>query len=665
MPIDRDLRATSLYRAVKDFYSALHAAGQGMVTDASDPTVTADGTRLAFSGVVFGELDRAPSTRICDFRIGSGEVVIQGAPEGANERLPRWSPDGRTLAFLSDRGRVGDPQLFLRDAEGGIRPGPVVDGVIESIAWSADGAHLLLGIAGHGADLAGCQGGAKTAQAAEALPTWMPTIDTGDAGNLWRSAAVVDHRAGSVSVFKPEGLNLWEVAWLDGERILAVVSGSHSEGSWYGARLVAIHWRTLAVEEIYTPENPIALPVASPGGVAVALIEAVSSDRMIVCGPVRLIDLQSRSVRTVNTNGVNVTQVLWRSADDLTYVGHRSLETVIGDVSVTNSASRDRWSSLERTCGAWYPTLSLDGNGNAFLVGEGYAAPPEIATVGDDGVYKVLHSLASPRAAQSFFNSGRVEPVSWKGRDGIELQGWLIRPPGTGPWPLVMDIHGGPVWMCRNRWQGRLRGAKLLAERGVASFYPNPRGSGGRGDEFATRVRGDMGGEDTHDYLTGIDALVGAGIADPARLGVTGISYGGYMSAWLVTQDTRFAAAVPISVVSNWSSQHGTSQIPDFDALFLDGQPRAAAGLYYSRSPVMFADRVRTPTLQITGALDQNTPPTQALEFHRALLEHGVRSVLATYPTAGHGVRSFPEVLDATTRYVGWFLEYFGIPVVS
>ena len=131
------------------------------------------------------------------------------------------------------------------------------------------------------------------------------------------------------------------------------------------------------------------------------------------------------------------------------------------------------------------------------------------------------------------------------------------------------------------------------------------------------------------------------------------------MSSWLVTQDTRFAAAVPISPVTNWYSQHRTSHIPYFDALFLDGQPSAPNGLFHARSPVMFADRVRTPVLQLTGALDRNTPPTQAIEFHRSLLEHGVTSELAIYPTAGHGIRSFPEVLDATTRYVGWMLRHF------
>jgi len=222
-----------------------------------------------------------------------------------------------------------------------------------------------------------------------------------------------------------------------------------------------------------------------------------------------------------------------------------------------------------------------------------------------------------------------------------------------------MDIHGGPVWQCRNRWQGRLRGAKLLADHGIASLFPNPRGSSGRGQDFARRVKGDMGGEDAHDYLTALDALVARGIADAARLGVTGISYGGFMSAWLVTQDPRFAAAVPISTVANWYSQHRTSQIPYFDALFLDGEPSALDGLFFARSPAFFAHKVRTPVLQLTGALDQNTPPTQALEFHRSLLEHGVRSVLVTYPTAGHGIRGFPEVIDATARYVGWFLEHF------
>lgn len=127
------------------------------------------------------------------------------------------------------------------------------------------------------------------------------------------------------------------------------------------------------------------------------------------------------------------------------------------------------------------------------------------------------------------------------------------------------------------------------------------------------------------------------------------------MSCWLVTQDQRFAAAVPISPTTNWHSQHHTSNIGAFDTIFLDDDPYAAGGRHYDRSPVMYAARARTPTLLIAGARDRCTPPGQAVEFHSALREHGVESRLAIYPREGHGVRAFPARVDAAARLLGWF----------
>jgi dipeptidyl aminopeptidase/acylaminoacyl peptidase len=355
---------------------------------------------------------------------------------------------------------------------------------------------------------------------------------------------------------------------------------------------------------------------------------------------------------------VDVTHLDWRDETRLVYAGVRGFDTVVGEVDWSSGEAKEHWSSRERTLGNWHPTCAARASGGAIAVCEAYDVPPQIVTL-LNGELDVVHSLASPASQSKSFSTARIEPFEWTARDGLSMQGWLVRPPGKGPFPLVMDIHGGPVWCCRNRWQGRLRGAKVLADHGIASIYPNPRGSSGRGLDFARLVKGDMGGEDTYDFLTGIDALVSAGVADPARLGVTGISYGGFMSAWLITQDTRFAAAAPISVVSDWYSQHRTTQIPYFDQVFLNADPEEPGGHFFNRSPAMFASRVRTPTLQLTGGQDQNTPPTQALEFHRSLLEHGAaRSVLATYPTAGHGIRGFPEVMDATTRYVGWMIAH-------
>jgi dipeptidyl aminopeptidase/acylaminoacyl peptidase len=657
-PSSIDLRDSPLFKEIESFYSALHAPGENVATDAADLAISPDGSIAAFTASVFSDISRAPASRIGIVSIHSGDLQLR-SPTSGNDRFPRFSPTGEHLAFLSDRAQAGVYQLFIADAQGGNSEAmPTLEGVVEYISWSNDGSSLLVGIAGFGADIAGAMGGATTAKKAKDLPPWSPSLDTGDAENLWRIAYIFDVAAKSYRRASPRGVNVWECAWLNDQEILAITSPSHSEGSWYQARLVIID-RHGIVRDVYTPTLQLGSPTASPDGRRAAVIEALCSDRLIVCGEVRMINLASGKSEKLNTNDVDVTQVCWRDHSTLTFAGHRGLETVIGDIDLATGEVSETWSSLAYTIGAWYPTIALLPQGGVAAIAEAYSVPPQIVTIHKQNKYRVVRSLATPQSGTEGFNEGQVEPVSWPAKDGTEIQGWLVRPPGKGPFPLVMDIHGGPVWCCRNRWQGRLRGAKVLADRGIASLYPNPRGSSGRGTAFAALVRGDMGGADTHDFLAGIDALVARGLADPARLGVTGISYGGYMSAWLITQDSRFAAAVPISPVTNWYSQHRTSQIPYFDALFLDGEPSSPNGHFFNRSPVMYAGRVKTPTLQMTGALDQNTPPTQALEFHRSLLEHGVRSVLATYPTAGHGIRSFPEVIDATTRYVGWFLNIF------
>lgn len=660
----RDIRTEPLYREVERFYESLYAPGTDAVTDANDLAVSPDGRQIAFTGTLYIDKAKPPVTRVVCLDRESGRLEVR-PPSGSSDRLPRWSPDGNSLAYLSDALSVGDFQVFVQRGTGTARALTALDVVIESLEWSPAGTHLLLGVAGRGADLAGCQGGATTARSAEELPEWAPRIETGDADNLWRHAWIVDATTGLARRAGPERLNVWESCWLGDSQIACVVSDSHSEGSWYQARLARIDIDTGAVAELHRGPDQLGVPAAPPGGERLAVIEAVCSDRLIVAGALVLIDAGAGTLQRIDTLGTDVTHMVWRGEEALLYAGIRGLETVLGEVDPRTGTAHELWSDRQRTCGGWYPQLAALPAGGAVIVAESFSTAPEIAELEPGGGYHVLRSLAAerggPTAATDQAAAGRVsvEFCAWNGRDGLEIEGILIKPCGDGPWPLVMDIHGGPVWACRNRWQGRLRGARVLADHGVASLYPNPRGSSGRGAEFARRVKGDMGGEDTHDCLRGIDALVERGIAQPACLGVTGISYGGFMSAWLITQDARFAAAVPISPVTDWFSQHRTSQIPYFDSLFLDLAPAAADGLFFRRSPIMYADRVTTPVLQLTGALDQNTPPTQALEFHRSLLEHGRTSVLATYPTSGHGIRSFPQVVDATTRYVAWFLQHF------
>jgi dipeptidyl aminopeptidase/acylaminoacyl peptidase len=174
-----------------------------------------------------------------------------------------------------------------------------------------------------------------------------------------------------------------------------------------------------------------------------------------------------------------------------------------------------------------------------------------------------------------------------------------------------------------------------------------------------------MGGADADDILSGIDALVEKGLVDPDRVAVTGTSYGGFMSAWLPTRSDRFAAAIPISPVGDWYSQHRTTQIPEFDALMLESSPWEEGGAYFARSPAFHRQVRSVPTLVMAGGIDKSTPPGQALECHFAALRSGSPSALATYPNAGHSLRGYPEYIDTAARIVWWLDTYVGGPLAA
>ena len=258
--------------------------------------------------------------------------------------------------------------------------------------------------------------------------------------------------------------------------------------------------------------------------------------------------------------------------------------------------------------------------------------------------------------------------MRWQAPDGLEIQGWLVTPEdGPGPFPLVMIVHGGPVFCHRGRWLSNpyYGDIQFLVRKGYALFLPNPRGSSGRGNEYAAKVMGDVGGAESADLLSGIDMLVARGIADPTRLGVMGASHGGFMTSWLVTQDHRFAAAIAIAPVANWYSQHWSSNIPQFDRLFLADDPRRPAGHYFERSPVMFAHLAKTPTLVVAGALDRCTPPGQAVEFYNALGEGKAERALLLYPEEGHRVQHLPGRIDYIARVNEWFERWMPVTTAS
>jgi dipeptidyl aminopeptidase/acylaminoacyl peptidase len=655
--VQRDIRDTPLYRETEALYRTFRRPGSGLIADAAE--ISAHGNRAVFTGTLIDASNEAVS-RICLTDLSSGDTrVLTFGPH--TDRAPKLAPDGRRIAFLSDRRKAGDAQLYLLDAETGeCRATPPVEGWVEYLHWSPDGRRILLGVAGHGADLAGAQGAATTqTAAAQDLPAWLPAVDTGEEAYRWRRAWVYDLEANRVSQFSPADCNVWEAAWCGNDAIAAVVSPGPSEGLWYTARLAVIEKEGAAARDAYTPQDQLGWPSGSPSGRHIAVVEALCSDRWIVAGDLRLIDRRSGEVRKVPTRGIDVTHTEWRSDRHLLLAGHRGFETVVALYDVEAGELEELWRSEEITTGGFYTAVAGFGApGDCALVGEGFLRAPEIAVI-RGGKYQPIRSF-DPGAGEALSVLGGVETVRWQAPDGLPIEGLLLKPAaGRAPHPVILNVHGGPVWHYRPFWLGRRSiGTLMLLKRGFAMFLPNPRGSTGRGQAFVRPVLGDMGGADTYDYLSGLDHLAQRGLADPARLGVTGGSYGGYMTAWLITQDPRFAAAVAVSPVTNQVTEHLISNIPHFVSLFLNDSYVNPGGKYFDRSPINFAHKAKTPTLSTCGVLDRCTPPEEAVQFHNALLENGVKSVLVTYPQEGHGVRKWPATVDYAARMVGWFEEH-------
>ncbi|GAB3740430.1 S9 family peptidase [Amycolatopsis oliviviridis] len=647
---------TTAHREVTEHLRALHEPAFGRPHGLREPHVTRDGERVAVTGSVLDDLTGPVRTAL--YTAEDGELRAVSAGPGS-ARWARFSPDGDGLAFLSDRHEAGVFQLHLLSSGlGEASPAPEVPGSVEYAQWSPDGRRILLGVAGPGADLSGGQGSGSARRTEQDRPSWFPEVEDGGVDEAaWRTLWIYTLATGGLTRLSPDGLNCWEAGWCGPDRVVTISSGEPGEDAWYAAHLTLLDLAGEA-RKLLDSLVQLALPAGSPDGARVAVVEAACSDRGVVAGDLLLVDPDTGAVRRIDTAGTDVSQVEWLDADRLGYFGQRRLASVAGILDVPGGSVREVLDT-ELSCGGgtFYPAGAFTADGRVLTVQDSYTVAPRLVLTGESGD-RVLASTAHPGTDHLLTVAGGAETVTWTAPDGLDIDGILCRPAGEGPFPLVVNIHGGPIWAFRNSWSMRYPWVPLLVARGYAVLNPNPRGSGGRGQEFAARVIGDMGGADAHDLLSGIDALVGRGLADEDRIGLIGGSYGGFMSSWLVTQDRRFVAAVPISPVTDWYSQSFTSNIGSWGTSYLDADPEDPGTLVHTRSPVLHASKARTPCLNVAGALDRATPPGQAREFHQALRAHGVPSALVIYPEEGHGVRAFPAQIDLLTRILRWFDHY-------
>jgi dipeptidyl aminopeptidase/acylaminoacyl peptidase len=292
-----------------------------------------------------------------------------------------------------------------------------------------------------------------------------------------------------------------------------------------------------------------------------------------------------------------------------------------------------------------------------------------MATIAQDyehGPEILAGPIAQPRAIteanRAYPSLVAAKSIVWR-NEGREIQGWLLRPAGSAEKPdgskapMIVSVHGGPAFAALPRflWQGQYAD---LVKAGYWLFYPNPRGSYGQGAAFTQANRKDLGGGDLRDTLAGIDAVAEVAPIDTARLGLTGGSYGGFLTMWANTQTDRFKAIWSAAGISNWVSYAGTNGIGGWLEPYFGTTMYADPKLYWDRSPLKYIAKAKTPTLITVGERDIETPPDQSLEYWRALKAYGVPTTLIIHPDEGHGTAMQPHIDDERQRVVAWFDKY-------
>ena len=352
-------------------------------------------------------------------------------------------------------------------------------------------------------------------------------------------------------------------------------------------------------------------------------------------------------------------QFRWADNKTINYLASKGVWSTYGKIQSDGS-------NMETILDSDGPNLqefSKSDNGNVAFVADKPEHPAEVYVMKNGS--KTLKRMTNSNTWLKDYVLGNQEVVTWTARDGKELQGLLIHPVNASKdstYPLITVVHGGPESHYNNGWlTGYSSPGQVAAGKGYYVFYPNYRGSTGRGESFAKSSQGDLAGAEFDDIVDGVDEFVDAGIADPDKIGVTGGSYGGYATGWMATKYTdRFAAGVMFVGISDNISKWGTSDIPE-ELYLVHARKRIWEDyqFFLERSPIYYAGQADTPLLIMAGKEDTRVDPGQSYELYRHIktrTDTPVRLVL--YPGEGHGNTKSTARFDYNVRMMRWFDQY-------
>ncbi|HEX8160965.1 MAG TPA: S9 family peptidase [Pyrinomonadaceae bacterium] len=630
--------------------------------DVIAPQWSPDGRMIAFTVSDWNRKDDRRDSHIYVIPAGGGEPVkLTNGERG--ESQPRWSPDSKRIAFLANRdapqpgatpgapaAAAGRNQIWIIPVGGGEAEKLTDEEAgVAQFAWSPDGRQIAYVVRDTPQDKA-----ERDKRRRERFDTIVVDADF-NYSHLWTidRATKAKKRVteGSFTVSDPQWSPKGDVIAYASSRAGAQESAYTDISDDRNTDIFVCAPGGKPVQ-LTTNPGPDGTPRWSPDGRWIAY--ASSPDPLDWAAKTDLMIIESAGGTPRNLTGDFDESIAsapdWAPDASALYVG--ATVGVYGQVLRVPAAGGKPNAIFESPAGYTGVDLSPDGRSLAFLF-EDPRAPRDLYVATSAGRQPKKLTDFNPQAKEIAL--GDIEVLRWKGADGLDIEGMLVKPVGFAQgtrYPTILQIHGGPYGRFSYGFESR---AQIFAGRGYAVLMPNPRGSTGYGRQFAASNVKDWGGKDFQDIMLGVDEVIKRGVADADRLGVMGGSYGGFMTFWTITQTDRFKAAIGHAGISDWFSFFGQSDIPGLMEYGFGGTPWTAREQYERWSPIRYVDRVKTPIMITHGEQDRRVPIVQAEELYRALRKRGTEVTFLRFPREGHGITEPNHVIDLLHRQLEWF----------
>lgn len=613
---------------------------------------------------------RSEQIHLTELETGNDKLLETGPADGCSSSTPMWSPDGESLAYISDCGAEpkGRGQIFLWSKKTGMSKQLThLTGAITSPAWSPDGKSI---------GFLFVENATRAAGALAAMKPWAGVV--GEDGVEVQRVNSVDLATGAVNWLTPQNLHVYEFVWAPSSAgITFVAANPPGENNWWVAKLYTADIRRsiaqshsnlqdhvteeihmiLAPSEVSGPLQglQIALPRWSPDGRQIAFIGGLMSDQGSTGGDIWVVPSTGGEPKDLTPERkATPAYFVWIDDNTLGISEHIGGSSHLTDFDLRTGKDSGDGVTFPESIGSGTAVMSVSTakNGDIAIIRSSFEHAPEVWAGPDAHLKQITHLNDGLKPLW-----GKTENVEWT-NEGFHVQGWLLYPANYDPdkkYPLIVNVHGGPSSAVSPRWPGVGYGGVPFSGLGYFVFMPNPRGSYGQGERFTQANIKDFGYGDLRDITSGMDTIEARLPIDKAREGLTGWSYGGFMTMFAVTQTTRFRAAVAGAGISNWKSYYGENSIDQWMIPFFGASVYDDPEVYAKSSAIEFIKKVKTPTLVVVGDRDGECPAPQSFEFWHALRAEGVKTQLVVYPNEGHAFRSPEHRRDVLERALNWF----------